>query len=78
MFRLSCLFLEDVVMAMSGVKFGSSSEIGNGHDLSEIIKPLQSYLSWNYPNSNIFTDASSVIECLEVLESFTGTALEPG
>ena len=30
------------------------------------------------PESNIVTDAASVTECFEVLESFAGTTVEPG
>ena len=30
------------------------------------------------PESDIFTDAASVTECLEVLESFAGTVVKPG
>ena len=65
-------------MAVPEVKFGSSSGIGDGPALSEIIQPVQSYMLSIRPESNIFTDAASATECLEVLESFAGTAAEPG
>ena len=78
MFRLSCLCLERVVLALPEVKFGSISGIGDKPDLSEIIRPVQSYLLSCCPQSNICTDAASVSDCLEVLESFAGTTVEPG
>ena len=38
---------------------------------------MQFYLLSSSPESNIFTDAASVNECLDVLERFTDTTLEP-
>ena len=47
--------------------------------LSEIIKPLYNYLlCYTDRKYKTFTNVSSITDCLEVLESFAGTALQSG
>ena len=60
------------------VKFGSPNGVGDGTELSEIFKPVQSYLLCNNPESNVFEESSSITECLEALGSVAGTDLESG
>ena len=67
-----------MVLRLPEVNFGSSNFVSNGLDLSEIFKPVQSYLICSNPESSNFTDSSYFTGCLEVLASFAGTAVEPG
>ena len=78
MFRLSCSSLQHIVLDWLDVKFGSPNGVGNGPDLSEKFKPVQSFSSCSNPESEIFTDASSVTVCWETLENIAETAVEPG
>ena len=78
MLRLTYLCLEHVVLAVPEVKVRSSIRFGDGHYLSEIIRPVESYSLSNSPECNVSTDAASVTELLEALECLIGTAVELG
>ena len=75
---LSLLCLLHLVLDLPEIKCGSPNGVSDGPDLSKIIKPVESDLLCNNSESCSFTEATSITECLEVLESFAGTALEPG
>ena len=78
MFRRSCLCIGHFTPELPNVKFGSAVAPSSGPELSEITKPVQRYfLSFSVQNK-IFTDRSSNIECVELLNGFTGNALHSG
>ena len=60
------------------VSLVSASGTGGGSDLSEVIRAVQCYLLCNNPESNFLTGANSIIEYMELLKNFAGTAAEPG
>ena len=65
-------------MNVPDVLLGSSKGVGDGPDVSEIIKPVRSYLLSSSPESEIFTGAATNIDVLAVLEFFDETDVEPG
>ena len=65
-----------MVLELPEVRFGSPNKVSDGTDLSEITNPVQNYLLCSNPENNIFTDGSSLTQCLEVLESFPETAVK--
>ena len=78
MFHLSCLCLGHVVFFVSQVMFGSSSEAGDEPHLSDFFGPVESYFLSSCSEFDMFTDAASVIDCLEFLKSVIGTVVESG
>ena len=78
LFHLGCLSLPQVRLELPEARFGSSSGVGDGPDLSEKIRPVQSYQLSSNPICKIFTDAASTSDCMKLLEMFAGTAMELG
>ena len=76
MFRLGCLCLDHGELDLREANFGSSSGIGDGPDLSEIMEPVPSYLLLGNPECKIFNDASFVTDCKDLFEGFAGTGNE--
>ena len=68
MFCLSCFCLQLMVFDLPELYFVSPNSVSDGPDLSEIIRPVQGYFLCGNLDSNLFTDASSITECLEVLD----------
>ena len=75
MFRLSCVCIGHFPPVLFSLKIGSSLAPPSDPELSKVIKSLQSYLLSCGVENNIFTDPSSINECVELLEGFAGTAL---
>ena len=67
-----------MVLDLLGVKLLSPKNFGDSPDMTEIIKSVEKSLLCNNHGSNIFTEAMSITDSLEDLESFAGTAVEPG
>ena len=62
----------------SEVKFGSASGDGDRPGFLELIRLVQSISKLTSPECYMITDATSINECMELLDSFIATAVEPG
>ena len=58
--QLSCLCLVHVVLKLPEVNFWSSSGVGDGPDVSENIKEVQTYLLSSSRHGNMSNDAASI------------------
>ena len=75
-FQLSSLCIAHFPASLLDVRFGSTMVPSEGPDSSEVIEPLQRYLFSCNPETDLLTDPSSVIGCMDLLAKFVGTALE--
>ena len=74
--HLSCICLGHGNLDLAGVNFVLSIVIGDDADLSERVDPVQSYLLSSKSESNMFNNASSKADCVELID-FCRTANEP-
>ena len=63
---------------MSAVRIGSAISISVGPEFSEIIEPVQGYMFSCNPENKMFADLESNSCCVDLLDSFAGTALQSG
>ena len=78
MFRLSSFCSPHIALDLPEVEFGSTNVFRDEPNLSEVIRPVKSYLMTSNPACIIFADSASISDCVELLESFAGTATEAG
>ena len=75
LFNLCCLCLGHVAPKFPDVSLGSSKVGVTGVDLSSVIEPIQGYLLSGDAEGNLFTDPGSISSCMELLETFSDSAL---
>ena len=66
-----------ILLDLPVVIFGSPNTVGDGPGSFVIFMPQKSFLLGCNPERNLFTDASSIFDCLETLKISAGTAVEP-
>ena len=78
LFKLCCLCLGHVAPKLPDVSLGSSKVGGTSVDLLPVVEPLQGYLLNGDAEGNFFTDPGSISSCMELLETFSDSALQCG
>ena len=78
MFKLCCLCLGHVAPKLPDVSIGTSKVGVTRVDLSSIVEPIQGYLLSGDVEGNFFTDPGSISSCMELLETFSDSALQCG
>ena len=76
LFKLCCLCLGHVAPKLPDVSLGSSKVGVTCVDLSSVVEPIQGYLLSGDAEGNFFTDPGSVSSCMELLETFSESALQ--
>ena len=76
LFKLCCLCLGQIVPKMPDVSLGASKVGVTRIDLSSVIEPIQGYLLSSDAEGNLFTDPASISSCMELLETFSDSALQ--
>ena len=76
LFKLCCLCLGHVAPKLPDVSLGSSKVGVTCVDLSSVVEPIQGYLLSGDAEGNFFTDPGSVSSCMELLETFSDSALQ--
>ena len=75
LFELCCLCLGHVAPKLPDVSLGSSKVGVTCVDLSSVVEPIQGYLLSGDAEGNFFTDLGSVSSYVELLETFSDSAL---
>ena len=78
LFKLCCLCLGHVAPKLPDVSLGSSKVGVTSVDLSSVVEPIQCFLLSGDAEGNIFTDPGSISSCMELLETFSDSALQCG
>ena len=78
LFKLFCLSLGHIAPKLPDVSLGSSKVGVTRVDLSLMIDPIQGYLLSSDTEGNFFTDPGSISSCMELLETFSDSALQCG
>ena len=78
LFKLCCLCLGHVAPKLPVVSLGSSKVGVTSVDLLSVVEPIQGYLLNGDAEGNFFTDPGSISSCMELLETFSGSALHCG
>ena len=76
LFKLCCLCLGHVAPKLPDVSLGSTKVRVTRIDLSSVIEPIQGYLLSGDSEGNFFTDPGSISSCMELLETFSDSALQ--
>ena len=76
LFKLCCLCLGHVARKLPDVSLGSSKVGVTRVDLSSVVDPIQGYLLSSDAEGNFFTDPASISTCMELLETFSDSALQ--
>ena len=76
LFKLCCLCLGHVARKLLDVSLGSSKIGMTRVDLSSVVEPIQGYLPSSDAEGNFFTDPASISSCMELLETFSDSALQ--
>ena len=76
LFKLCCLCLGRVAPKLPDVSLGSSKVGVTKVDLSSVVEPIQGYLLSSDAEGNFFTDLASISSCMELLETFSDSALQ--
>ena len=76
LFKLCCLCLGHVAPKLPDVSLGSSRVGVTRVDLSSVLEPIQGYLLSSDAERNFFTDPASISSCMELLETFSDSALQ--
>ena len=76
LFKLCCLCLGHVAPKLPDVSLGSSKVGVTRIDLSSVVEPIQGYLLNDDAEGNFFTDPGSISSCMELLETFSDSALQ--
>ena len=74
--KLCCLCLDHVAPKLPDVSLGSSKVGVTRVDLSSVIEPIQGYLLSGDTEGNFFTDPWSILCSVELLETFSDSALQ--
>ena len=77
LFKLCCLCLGHVAPKLPDVSLGSSKVGVTSVDLLSVVEPIQGYLLNGDAEGN-FTDPGSISSCMELLETFSDSALQCG
>ena len=75
-FKLCCLCWGHVAPKLPDVSLGSSKVGVTSVDLSSVVEPIQGYLLSGDAEGNFFTDPGSISSCMELLETFSDSALQ--
>ena len=78
LFKLCCLCLGHVASKLPDVSLGSSKVGVTRVDLSSVVEPLQGYLLSGDAEGKFFTDPGSISSSMELLETFSDSALQCG
>ena len=78
LFKLCCLCLGHVAPKLPDVSPGSSKVGVISVDLLSVVEPIQGYLLNGDAEGNFFTDLGSISSCMELLETFSDSALQCG
>ena len=78
LFILCCLCLGHVAPKLPDVSLGSSKVGVTSVDLSSVVEPIQGYLLSGDAEGNFFTDPGSISSRMELLETFSDSALQGG
>ena len=78
LFKLCFLCLGHVAPKLPDVSLGSSTVGVTRVDLSSVIDPIQGYILSCDTEGNFFTDPGSISSCMELLETFSDSALQCG
>ena len=78
LFKLCCLCLGHVAPILPEVSLGSSKVGVTSVDLLSLVEPIQGYLLNGDTEGNFFTDPGSISSCMELLETFSDSALQYG
>ena len=78
LFKLCCLCLGHVAPKLPDVLLGSNKVGVTSVDLSSVVEPIQGYLLSGDAEGNFFTDPGSISSCMELLETFSDSALQCG
>ena len=78
LFKLCCLCLGHVSPKLPDVSLGSSKIGVTSVDLLSMVEPIQGYLLNGDAEGNFFTDPGSFSSCMEMLETFSDSALQCG
>ena len=76
LFKLCCLCLGHVAPKLPDVSLGSSKVGVTRVDVSSVIEPIQGYLLSGDAEGNFFTDPGFVSSGMELLETFSDSALQ--
>ena len=76
LFKLCCLCLGHVAPKLPDVSLGSSKVGVTSVDLLSVVEPIQGYLLNGDAEGNFFTDPGSISSCMELLETFSDSALQ--
>ena len=76
LFKLCCLCLGHVAPKLPDVSLGLSKVGVTRVDLSSVVEPIQEYLLSSDAEGNFFTDPASISSCMELLETFSDSALQ--
>ena len=76
LFKLCCLCLGEVAPKLPDVSLGWSKDGVTRVDLSSVVEPIQGFLLSSDAEGNFFTDPASVSSCMELLETFSDSALQ--
>ena len=76
LFKLCCICLGYVAPKLPDVSLGSSKVGVTRVDLSSVIEPIQGYLLSGDAEGNFFTDPGSISSFMELLETFSDSALQ--
>ena len=76
LFKLCCLCLGHVAPELPDVSFGLSKVGVTSVALSSVVEPIQGYLLSGDAEGNFFTDPGSFSSCMELLGTFSDSALQ--
>ena len=76
LFKLCCLCLGHASPKLPDVSLGSSKVGVTRVDLSSVVEPIQGYLLSSDAEGKFFTDPASISSCMELLETFSDSALQ--
>ena len=77
-FKVCCLCLGRVVPTLPAVSLDWPDKNAAGVDFSDVIESLQSFLLGSISEEKFFTSVGSISSCVELLNDFGETALQPG
>ena len=76
LFKLCCLCFGHVYPNLPDVSLESNKVGVTSVDLSSVIEPIQGYLLSGDSEGNFFTDPGSISSCMELIETFSDSALQ--
>ena len=76
LFKLCCLCLGHVAPKLPDVSLGSIRVGVTRVDLTSVVEPIQGYLLSSDDEGNFFTEPASISSCMELLETFSDSALQ--